>query len=246
MVSYSIILPTIYGDLIVNRHDINQTNALLKTGAAHDAEKIAFAQNILRHAPKPATFLDIGGNFGVYGIGCAPILADGGGQVHIFEAQKVLAYMICGSLALNSIENATVHHVCVGDTVTEVEIPGFDYHREMNFGSVEFGNVQRERLHQDRQPAREMVKQVRIDDFGFDHVRFIKVDVEGMEMNVLNGAQKTIEKCRPICQVEYLKSDVGAIHRFFTERGYKLAQWKEDALCIPEEEAATLLPPELR
>lgn len=42
----------------------------------------------------------------------------------------------------------------------------------------------------------------RVDDYNFTDVRFIKIDVEGHELDVIKGTKNTIEKWRPIIQVE--------------------------------------------
>lgn len=42
----------------------------------------------------------------------------------------------------------------------------------------------------------------RLDDYNFNNVGFIKVDVEGHEMEVLHGATKTIHKYRPVIFIE--------------------------------------------
>ena len=46
------------------------------------------------------------------------------------------------------------------------------------------------------------VRTVRIDDMGFIDVRFIKIDVEGHENAVIEGALKTIERDHPVLLVE--------------------------------------------
>ena len=44
----------------------------------------------------------------------------------------------------------------------------------------------------------------RLDDFGFENVRFIKADVEGSEREVLDGARATIMRDRPVILLELL------------------------------------------
>lgn len=237
-VPYSVIVPTIYGQVIVNRNDINQANALIKTGAAFDVEEINFVLQLLQYASKGAIALDIGACFGVYTLACAKALAPLGGLVHAFEPQRMLAYMICGSVALNSIENAIVHHACVGDATVDIDIPNFDYNKPLNFGSVEFGETQRYELDQQRAPSIEKVKQVRIDDFALGNVRFMKIDVEGMEYAVLQGAKKTIERERPAVLIEYLKSDKEQLAAFFCALDYAIWNWSGNLLCIQKSEAA--------
>lgn len=46
------------------------------------------------------------------------------------------------------------------------------------------------------------VQTVRIDDLGLDDVVLMKVDVEGWEPNVLEGAKETIARCKPIVVAE--------------------------------------------
>jgi len=41
-----------------------------------------------------------------------------------------------------------------------------------------------------------------LDEYKFDDVSLIKIDVEGWEPAVLRGAQETIERCRPVLYVE--------------------------------------------
>ncbi len=50
------------------------------------------------------------------------------------------------------------------------------------------------------------IKVVTLDSLSLDRMDFIKIDVEGMELSVLQGALKTIERCRPIVLFETLTS----------------------------------------
>lgn len=43
---------------------------------------------------------------------------------------------------------------------------------------------------------------LRLDSFEFDDVDFIKIDCEGYELYVVNGAADTIRRCRPVVLVE--------------------------------------------
>lgn len=233
--SCTIIVPTVYGQMLVNRYDINQSNALIKTGAAHDLEQIRMANFLCDRAPNNSVMLDIGANFGTYSVSCAQHLKSSGGRVYAFEGQRMLAYMLCGTAAINDLENLFVHHACVGNDDRDIDIPKFDYHKPMNFGSVEFGPIQNESLHQERQPSRERVKQIKIDDMQFDGVFFVKIDVEGMECEVLAGAASTFKNERPITLIEYIKSDAREIAKFFRDLNYEIWKWGTDFLCVPSE-----------
>ena len=48
-------------------------------------------------------------------------------------------------------------------------------------------------------------RQKTLDSYEFDHVDHIKIDVEGHELKVLQGAIKTLEKCKPTILIEQNK-----------------------------------------
>lgn len=66
--------------------------------------------------------------------------------------------------------------------------------QDVNFGAMGLAKLQR--------PDGEPVTLVRIDDLGLPACRLIKIDVEGMETDVLQGAAETIRRHRPILFVE--------------------------------------------
>jgi FkbM family methyltransferase len=68
------------------------------------------------------------------------------------------------------------------------------------------------------------VDQARLDELDLPRVGFVKVDVEGFEMNVLRGAAKTIERDMPNVLVEaenrHRPNAVGDVIAWFGHRGY--------------------------
>jgi len=60
-----------------------------------------------------------------------------------------------------------------------------------------------------------------IDIFEFEEIGLIKIDVEGMEIDVLKGAKKTIEKYKPSLFIE--NSEPNKLLKFLPE-GYKVIQ----------------------
>ena len=69
------------------------------------------------------------------------------------------------------------------------------------------------------------VDTISIDSLKLPDVGFIKVDVQGVELDVLNGAVDTIDEYRPTCMVEvyalYNKYPVETSFDFFFSRGYR-------------------------
>jgi FkbM family methyltransferase len=236
-VSYTIVLPTVYGQVMVNRYDTNQTNALVKTSSAIDMQEIAVMAQLAAGLPQGSTIVDMGANFGLYTLAMARTSAANGCTVHAFEAQRVIAYMVCGTMALNAIENAVIHHLAVGAQPGSIDLPKFDYRQVSSFGSVEFGAQQKEFIGQPRVASTEQVALVSLDSMALHNVKLMKVDVEGMEDQALEGAKATIERDRPLCLVEWIKSDKTGLADFFKVRGYTVYDWGMNLLCLPSPSA---------
>lgn len=236
-VPYTIIVPTIYGTMLANRYDINQTNALVTTGRGADHEEIAIISRLFDIIPVSGlkVFVDIGANIGTHTVGLSEHLGDSG-VIYSFEPQRILFQMICGSLAINSYTNVHCHNVALGSRTEWIDVPHFDYFKPMNFGSIEFGSEQQEPLHQRQGMGRgspEKVMQTTLDSYSINRVHVLKIDVEGMETEVLKGAEETIRNCKPIILIEYLKSDKGAVAKFIRELSYTVYEAHPNFLCIP-------------
>ena len=68
------------------------------------------------------------------------------------------------------------------------------------------------------------VRCARLDDYQLEPVGFIKIDVEGHERAVLEGARETFRKYQPIALVEaeerHSAGSVPGVARFFEDQGY--------------------------
>jgi FkbM family methyltransferase len=226
---FAIVLPTIYGRMIVNRHDSNRANALLKTGRAPDHGDIATLSNCLRLRGGQGMVVDVGSNVGTHSLAFAAVIGEHR-MVHAFEPQRIIFNMLCGSVALNGVMNVHCHNVALGDRDGRIAAPPVDYSKPFNFGAVEFGRA----LGADVEDA-EYVRLARLDSFQFDSVALLKIDVEGMEMQVLDGAMETIRRTRPILYIEYHMVDRHALKARIESWGYSVYTNNINYLCIPSE-----------
>jgi FkbM family methyltransferase len=55
------------------------------------------------------------------------------GVVHSFEAQRMLYYALCGTAALNDLENILFYNVAVGATIGHITVPKPDYSQPQDF-----------------------------------------------------------------------------------------------------------------
>ncbi|MFM7610383.1 MAG: FkbM family methyltransferase [Alphaproteobacteria bacterium] len=134
--------------------------------------------------------LEIGANIGAHTVHLAKLVGENGGVV-AFEAQRVIFQMLCANLALNGIENTDAKCLAVGAAPGEIVVPRMDYRGDNNFGGVALGGEDGD-----------VVEMIAIDNLMLPACHMIKIDVEGMEKQVLDGARETITRFRPYLYVE--------------------------------------------
>jgi FkbM family methyltransferase len=141
---------------------------------------------------KNAVVVEIGANIGTH-TGAFSKMVGKDGRVYAFEPQRIVFQTLCANLALNSILNVEAFQVALGDEEGSVLLPDIAYDREGNFGGIEMDKFSHGRK----------IPKVRLDDFlEVDRVDFMKIDVEGMEREVILGSSSLIEKFKPILYVE--------------------------------------------
>lgn len=222
---------TSYGHMLIPRFDANQSPSL-RSGYALNHQDILLLKPYLEKRPG-AVLLDIGANVGVFSFGLRSLCA----QVHAFEPQRILANMICGSIALNGWMNVHCYNVALSDEEGRVEVPQFDYTKRCSFGSIEFGSTQKEELSQPRQYDEAKIEYVdvhRIDDYKFPRVDMMKIDVEGWERRVIRGALETIKAYRPIILVEHYKTHAPTLYKELRDfLDYTVRDLGSDFLAVP-------------
>ncbi|BEU20163.1 FkbM family methyltransferase [Paraburkholderia sp. 22B1P] len=244
-----VLAATNHGNMIVNRNDFatNQNGGTfgvgfqLLTASQFDIHEINLARLILdlrrRHFGDGVVAVDGGANIGVHTIEWSRHM-HGWGQVHSFEAQEMVFYALAGNIALNNCMNVRARLAALGERSGEMIVPRPDYTRPASFGSLELR--QRENTEAIGQPisydVRDGVKVPVIDlpSLELDRLDFLKLDVEGMELDVLRGARAVLERHRPVMLVEVIKSDRNAIQSLLTELGYRQFDFGIDQLAIHE------------
>lgn len=150
--------------------------------------------------------LDIGANNGTW----SRYLADRFRSVHAFEPQPLQ------QLRNLSPENVRLFEVAVGDSVSDIEL--FLYPESWHAST----NASREGA-----LSNTYVPQVTLDSLGYRgrHVDFIKIDVEGYEVEVLSGAQGTILASLPRMIIEIHNKETGAtLECYLPDLGYPKLQ----------------------
>ncbi len=158
---------------------------------------VAIATALISSAkPVGGVVIDAGANQGAFTIPLARELP-ASISFHCFEVQRIIFYQLCGNVFVNRLQNVYTHQTALGDRVGAVQVPVPDYNEDINCGGVSVNeNVRKLRNHQRTDincTTFEEVDLRPLDVFSFEDVRLLKIDVEGMELEVLRGAHRMIE-----------------------------------------------------
>lgn len=137
--------------------------------------------------------LDIGANLGTFCIPLArkiPKL-----DFYGFEPQRIVSYQLGANVIINSLDNVFINSVALSNRNDVLSPIMPDYATEGNIGA--FSIDAQVRSNDYECSSRGKVQEIEtclLDDFVFTDVRLIKIDVEGHELEVLEGAIDTIEQ----------------------------------------------------
>lgn len=160
------------------------------------AETCKITEVFTKNIDKPLV-LDIGANLGTYAIKLGKSLQPKGGDVVAFEPQRVIFYHLCASVVLNRLDNVHPLNMALGDTGGIVDVPTSFDGVNCNYGAVSLDQKINEKRGWNVAPDRSGFSKVpisRLDDVYLPRkIDFIKMDVEGFEARVLDGALETLE-----------------------------------------------------
>ena len=176
-----------YGPMLVNPNDKFIGRSFELYGEFSEGEVALF-----RRIVKPGSvILDLGANIGAHTVALAKLL-DRTGWVIAFEPARLTFQLLCANVALNNLFNVRCHHAAVAETRGTIRVPVLEPTTRQNFGGLDLRNTTKG----------EPTPQTAIDDLDLQRCDFIKVDVEGMEIQALKGAAKTIGRLHPVLYVE--------------------------------------------
>lgn len=242
-----ILASTDHGAMIVNRFDYKMQDAVhgfgvgfkLLTESSYEFSEISIGSFVLasrhRQFGSGVVAVDCGANVGTHTIEWARQMT-GWGSVTAIEAQERVYYALAGNVAVNNCFNAKVIHAVVGDGNGMMKVPNPDYAVPASFGSLELKRFDHaEDIGQPVNYADAALVPVRlltIDSLALKRVDLLKIDVEGMETEVLDGARRTIRQCLPVILIEHLKVGAERIAPELCRYGYKFATLGVNILAI--------------
>jgi len=211
---------------------------------------------LLSHLALPGdVVVDAGANIGGFALPLAKRVGRSG-VVHAFEPFRLLFQCLNANVMLNGLSNVHTYQAGLGNLTETVKL------RQPNLNAVSNPS----KMHVAAEVASELmvltdatqmaepVRVVRLDDIDFSlgGPSVIKVDVESMEMPMLQGAEETLRRYRPVLYVEDSEEAPQGTEtqmvRHLLARGYKVVDLERigfhDATSIlffPEEKEEEMI-----
>lgn len=226
------VIESAYGRFIVNRHCDFQAEALIKTGRPHIEAELQKMFEVINTLPNECVVVDGGANIGLVAVPLARAISAKRGTVYAFEPQRMLFCALSGAAALNDLQNLHTFNQALGAKSGIIQVPILDYGRKQDFGLLSLAGTGADL------PSEPVLLRP-LDELGLKCLDFLKIDVEGMEIEVLEGGRALIKEHLPWCWVEYWKVDIARIKAQFSGLPYKFYTVDRlNLLCAPHERLA--------
>jgi FkbM family methyltransferase len=193
-------------------NDVYIGRALTLYGEREEQE-VAFVCSLVKDGD---TVIDVGANIGMLTIP----LAQKAKRVLAFEPQPKMFELLKENIEQNDLD-VDLFQLGLGAAFGKAALPAIDYERPNNFGGVHLveGND---------------VRIATLDSFNLEACDLIKIDVEGMEIEVLRGAENTIKKFKPLLYVENDREQNSvALIQCIYDLGYEM-YWHAPPLFNPD------------
>jgi FkbM family methyltransferase len=213
-----------HGWFLANENDVYVGRALIEYGEYGELE----SQLLLEYCKPGDVVVEVGANIGSHSVSLATRVGPHG-RLAVIEPQPVIFQTLCANLALNCLLNVDAFNCGCGSAAASLAFAPADYTSSGNFGAVE--------LHErGALPAGVSVEVRPLDELlkGYARVDLIKIDVEGMEQEVLESGRRTIARFSPVLYVENDRIDKSkALIETLYTMGYRV-WWHVPPLFNPD------------
>jgi len=204
-----IIEKDIFGKTIKFVSQSIQDDAVFLKGKLYDSDLIKKAKEVMDTFTDEDRFIDAGAHVGIFS------LMLGKGRAYAFEPDIVNFMYLVQNIQLNKVNVIPIHEAlfCTEENY-EIEKGQHSGLCKLNFS----GGIKQTKV---------------LDKLHFEgNIKLIKIDVEGLDMQVLLGAIKLIDKFRPFIIIEMTENQKDIVE-FLDRKNYKLEAISNNLFCSP-------------
>lgn len=223
--------------IIDNPNDAIQ-NYLMR-GSWYDEDNLKL---IKKYCPPSAVIIDVGANVGNHTVYFSKNLD--AKTIYVIEPVPTAYKLLLCNIALNYCHNVNVDHI--GLALGDRECAGYPYtaYGRDNLGSTRMFPVERPMdfieayrgVFKEEPMQHPTVQIVRGDSlFADEHIDFIKIDVEGMEIVCLEGFKETIRRSRPKIFIEIAQGNLTEFHAWLQSNDYQIIEKCENIHYNPND-----------
>ena len=182
------ICESLYGNMIFPRNDMVVGRSLPLYGEWSEGENIVMSQLV----NNGDSVIDIGANIGTTAISLSRSVGESG-KVFAFEPQQIISQCLSANVLLNNIKNIEVYTLAVSSKSGWVYLDTDELSTKGRYGSVSVAD------------KGHLVKSINLNEFKIKECSFIKIDVEGHEWEVIQGAESFLNSHKPVVYFEAKK-----------------------------------------
>jgi FkbM family methyltransferase len=183
------------------------------------------------------TVLDIGANLGTF---CVPLARKIPKlKFHAFEPQRLISYQLCANVIINSLDNVYTYELALSNKDVSIDLEMPNYAAETNIGAFSIDSEVRKNEYEcSTVNTTDRIDLIPLDFLTFDNIKLIKIDVEGHELEVLQGGFETIKRNNypPIIfeawtWKPWYQEKRQEVFKYLTDLGYKIRELGENNLA---------------
>ncbi|WP_454696907.1 FkbM family methyltransferase [Achromobacter aegrifaciens] len=207
--NHTSITQTAYGEFTYFTHDDPIGLSLSRYGEWAQDE-IEFLRGFI---PSNGLIVDIGANIGTHTVSFSHFVGPNG-HVIAFEPQPAVFEVLQRNVNQCALPNVQCICAGAGSETRELELAPLDYSSHNNFGAVS--------LNSQGQGDGIKIPIKSVDSLNLEHCALIKIDAEGMELDVLKGLQQTIARCHPLLFIECNDANDGIAFFEYLQSSYEI------------------------
>lgn len=191
------IIETPFGNYIINQHDMIG-NYIQKTGC-WEYHLYEFYSKILN---KNDICVDAGANIGFHSIQFGKLCK----KVYSFEPQPFIYNQLCTNILFNDLDNIIVpYRIGLGNKIETKQMWSIKHEEWPGNGIINWGGrgiEHKDTFHSDEIRENDQIDIFPLDSYSIPYYDLFKIDIQGYELYAFQGAEKGLEKNKPVILLE--------------------------------------------